>query len=218
MSRDRKALIVLAVVMTALGAWANAAHATVSSITITEGGEISAVSEGSITFEDGARRRVACAVTLRGTLRRGTVRIEETIGGVTGLTWGSCGREGSIGTSLNLPWSIRLARLLYLTMTTCNIERDLSDPLNNVSPCGVLNTLSDVSIEVTMEGRRCLYGGRGAALGILWLINLITGRIGIWPRILISVGLRKSSGECGTTGTFAGSFREPTQEEFLTFS
>jgi hypothetical protein len=156
-------------------------------------------------------------VTLRGTLTSGTVRVEETIGRVSGLSWGGCGREGSMGTSLNLPWPMRLARLLYLTMTTCNIERDISDPLNGPSPCGSLVLTSDVSLETTMEGRRCLYGGRGAALGILFSINLITGRLGIWPRILISIGLRLASGLCGSTATLAGAFQAPTPEQFITF-
>jgi hypothetical protein len=169
-------------------------------------------------FTDFGERARQCNLTLRGSLTAGTVRIEETIGTVTGLTWGGCGREGRMGSALNLPWPMRLARLLYLTGTTCNIGRDISDPLNGVNPCGSLVTTSDVSFETTIEERRCLYGGREGTLGMLFSINLIIGRLGIWPAILITVGLRLASGSCGSTATLAGAFQAPTPEQFMTFS
>lgn len=215
MSAYRKLLVVAALATVTLTIAVSGAGATITSLSISRGGSISQASEGLVTFRESGGVEIRCRLTLRGSYVTTAVRLEQTLGQVTSVTWESCS-GGTIEAVLNLPWSMAVRYLLYLNASNvCNVVRAPNDPANTTRPCGSLLGIFGASIAASLFGFRCLYGGSTEMLGLLHEIDLTTSMLGTAYFLLFSLNL--SSGACGSTATVSGRLAGPSPGQTITF-
>lgn len=121
-SRSNTLIRALLLTVATLGISSESAAA---SVTLRPGGNITANSQGRVTFSAGGLGAIECRLQLRGSLSSsGAAFIEgTTIGAITAAVWSDC-NLGVIGRALGLPWSIVIGSMAYAPLTAFPLRID----------------------------------------------------------------------------------------------
>lgn len=220
MLRKARLLVVAAAALTVLATAAPSADAY-RTLLIGAGGAIRQVSQGGIAFVGGLIL-VSCNITLNGEIEPGpyTTELPIVAGRITNLEWREC-TGGEILSILNLPWSIRIERILET-----NRETRIAGIRPEAITGGLVSLVESggrrpVGFQLELETIVCLYGGRGESPSALLPLTRAREREGRFfyslgaLTVLESVRFRKSSGPetCPGEGFIRGRFTaaEPAQ-------